>query len=65
MSRRLLALAVAAAALVPVTPASATCVRGVCVNAPHCGSLCLQEILDFQCTDDVQVVCDVRDLIRD
>ena len=66
MSRRLLALALVAAFAGLAAPARAeeVCVRGVCANAPTCGSLCLHPLLDFQCTDDAQAICDVRDLIR-
>ena len=67
MSRRLVALAIAAAAAVTAAPAQAeeVCAGSVCANAPYCVLACqVDKLLDFQCTDDAQVVCSVRDLIR-
>lgn len=67
MSRRLVALAIATAAAVSPAPAHAeeVCAGSVCANAPYCVLACyVDKVLDFQCTDDVQVVCTVRDIVR-
>lgn len=55
MSRRLAAVALAAAALLPVAPASADCLRGR-------GCL-VDRLLGFECTPTGRLICGVRDLI--